>query len=577
MRGLERRGCEPLRFLNAAFDNWDGSESLTTFSLREITELETLKFIQKLSNSTAFGRDKLDGLSMKVAAGHLKGPITHLINVSIRTSQFTSKWKLSRLIPILKSKDLSGLTPSSYRPVALLPVVSKIIERAVQMQLQEHMERHDLFNEHSHAYRQNLSTATAILQLMDELYRATDDGQISQLLAIDQSAAFDCVSHQILLRKLTKYGCSTGTISWMRNYLSHRTQYTSIGRHKSHMVATDRGVPQGSILGPLLYLIYTNEIGETVKDKDCKDLTHLDRTKLFGSNCGRCGLIVNYADDLTYHVANRSRNMNQQKISENLTILKDFLNDNELVINAGKTATLELMTKQKKGRTGGEPPHIVVRTETGELKHINDCKQMRLLGTNLQQNLGWRAYLESGRKAILPTIRKQFGAIKILGKMLPRGSKKLLAEGLLMSKMIYIITQWGGAGHSQITAVQRLQNQIARWITGQRRRVRISTLLEEVGWWSIREQIRIHSLVQLWKVLHLNKPATIRNKLRMDDEGEIHLPPPRLQFTLLGFTWRSVEYWNELPQEIRTLKSLPKFKRSIKKWTMDRRNIDPDG
>ena len=96
---------------------WDGSESLPTFSLREINELETLKFIQKLSNSTAFGRDELDGLSMKVAAGHLKGPLTHLINVSIRTSQFASKWKLSRLIPILKYKDLSRLAPSSYRPV----------------------------------------------------------------------------------------------------------------------------------------------------------------------------------------------------------------------------------------------------------------------------------------------------------------------------------------------------------------------------------------------------------------------------------------------------------------------------
>ena len=167
VRRLNGGGCDPLRFLKGAINRWSGRDRIGIFNLREISESETLKLVQKLGNTTAFGRDGLDGLSMKVAISNLLSPLTHIINMSIHTNKFASKWKLSRVIPILKSKDASRLSPSSYRPVALLPVVSKIVERVIQTQLQEHMECHGLLNMNGHTYRQNVSTATAIMQVMD--------------------------------------------------------------------------------------------------------------------------------------------------------------------------------------------------------------------------------------------------------------------------------------------------------------------------------------------------------------------------------------------------------------------------
>ena len=196
--------------------------------------------------------------TLKIAVDELKDPLTYIINTSIRTTTFASKWKISRIIPLLKSKQHSPLDPASLRPVALLPVVSKLVERTVQTQLQRHMETAGILNQNSHAYRANLSTATAMLQVTENLYRATDENLIAQLLAIDQSSAFDCVHHGILIRKLEKYGCSSNTLKWITSYLSHRSQFINVGRHNSRMEATPRGVPQGSILGPLLFLAFTN-------------------------------------------------------------------------------------------------------------------------------------------------------------------------------------------------------------------------------------------------------------------------------------------------------------------------------
>ena len=275
--------------------------------------------------------DGLDALTVKSAADELSGPLTHLINISIRTKTFASRWKISRIIPHLKSQEASKIDPSSYRPVALLSTVSKLVERTTQTQLQKHMEMEKLFNHNNHAYRTNFSTTTALLQLTEKLYTATDKNLISQLLAIDQSSAFDCVNHEILTQKLRKYGCSQETLDWMISYLGNRSQFVNVGRHNSNIVTTNRGVPQGSILGPLLFLVYTNEISEAVVDPECRNLSHSQKMKLFGENCDDCGQVVSFADDTTYQIGNKTRNMNQIKITKNLTELEKFLTDNELV------------------------------------------------------------------------------------------------------------------------------------------------------------------------------------------------------------------------------------------------------
>ena len=129
---------------------------------------------------------------------------------------------------------------------------------------------------------------------------------------------FDCLEHEILLQKLEKYNLGSDAIAWLRDFLLLRTQYVVIGGGQSRMTPVTTGVPQGSVLGPLLYAIFVNETSEAIKQVDCTDQTHLDRSKLFGRQCQVCGLLTGYADDNTYTIASRTRLENQTKIIQAL-------------------------------------------------------------------------------------------------------------------------------------------------------------------------------------------------------------------------------------------------------------------
>ena len=214
-------------------------------------------------------------------------------------------------------------------------------------------------------------------------------------------------------------------------------------------------------------------------------------------------------------------------------------------------------------------------TSQGDLMKITDSKNFRILGTNLQQNLNWQKHLETGTKAVLPIIRKKLGALKQMGKQLPPTTRKLLAEGLIISKLIYMITQWGGATQNCRTQAQRTMNQAARWVCNSNRRTRVSKLLLDCNWMSVNDLTTYHSLIQLWKIVRLNRPENFEN-FAIDNSDKIQITEPRLQFTLEGFRWRTSADWNELPTDVRKTMSLPVFKRKVKQWIKLRRTEEPD-
>ena len=447
LENLPTSNTDPLEQLNLALDKWENKRDRETFNIKRTTELEVLKVMKSIGNSTACGLDGQDLISLKAIATSLYKPLTHLINKSIEQRKFANRWKLARIIPLYKGKQKIREQPDSYRPISLLSVTSKIVERIVQKQLADYMTTTGQLNPNQHSYRADHSTTTAWTQMTDTIFEATDQNLIAAILAVDQSSAFDCVSHAILLRKLEKYGIGTNSLEWFCSYLSNRTQCVNIGTKYSNMKQVLNGVPQGSVLGPILYALYTNELPNVLKDNNnCQDPAHENNEYLFGENCRRCGTVLCYADDATMMTASRTRPENQIKLQEGLDKIDRYLVANRLAINRTKTCIQEIMIPQKKARLKDAPPVLIERERDGSEKMITSKTECRILGGTMQENMSWGAHLDWGEEALLPAARQKLGVLKHLGRTLPLRTRKMVAEGLILSKIRYLIPIWGGLG-----------------------------------------------------------------------------------------------------------------------------------
>ena len=187
----------------------------------------------------------------------------------------------------------------------------------------------------------------------------------------------------------------------------------------------------------------------------------------------------------------------------------------------------------------------------------------------------WHQHLETGAKALLPAVRKQLGLLRHLGNKLPKRTRNNLARGLILSRLNYLMPLWGGASPTLLNKVQILLNTTARWVSGCRKRTRIKTLMETVGWYYIREQIYIATALQTWKIVNWEKPLRLRDRWTLDENRKIQILEPRLQLSNGCYRWRGPSQWNCIPQWIREEPSISIFKSKIKRHVLDRRNLDP--
>ena len=518
----------------------------------------------------------IDSKSIIVAVLDLYKPITFLINLSIMKGTFATRWKTARIIPLHKGKGADCQQTKSYRPISLLSPVSKLVEKAVQEQLLSFLEDTNQLNLNLHAYRKDTNTTTAMIQISDTILEATDKNLVTTLVTIDESAAFDTVSTDILLEKLQLYNVDSKSLKWIKSYLNGRSQFVQIGAKKSVTSPVNRGVPQGSVLGPILYSVYTNELPETIVDQECPEEAHKKVNKLFSDNCTKCGSLPCFADDATFIISRKTRPELQEKITENMKTIKTFLNNNDLTVNESKTKILELMVKQKRTKIKGTQPELVTKDDNGDDLVIKPGMSIRILGGNFHRNLSWSGHLEVGELPLLPTLRKRLGALKHLSKGIPKKCRLILANGFIMSKIIYLIPLWGGTYSKQMGKVQTIMNMTARWITDESKRTRTSILMEKCKWFNIQELINYHSIIAIWKILKTGKPEHLRDRIKLDNDGLMMDRNPRLQTTGLGLLWRGQHLWNSIPQEARDATSIAKFKTSTRKWIMDSRDIIED-
>ena len=192
----------------------------------------------------------------------------------------------------------------------------------------------------------------------------------------------------------------------------------------------------------------------------------------------------------------------------------------------------------------------------------------------MHNNLLWDAHLSSGKKAILPAVRRQLGMISTISRNMSKKARLQLVNALALSKLTYMMCLWGNATSNHIRKAQVVLNSAARLVTGKRKTTKQRDLMEDCGWLAITEWTEYLALTQLWKTVRLGQPAYLSEKLEIQDEDKIETSLPRLKMTSEAFRWRTKRTWNKLPTELRTEQSLIRFKKKLKTWILSKRTED---
>ena len=232
----------------------------------------------KINKST--GLDRISARLLKDAAVIIAPTLTDIFNQSLKSSTFPKIFKEGKVTPIFKSGDRTNM--SNYRPITVLPILSKILERFVHTQIYNYLTENKILSPNQFGFRPNLSTSTALAFFTHNILENADNGLVTASIFLDFSKAFDTVDHVILLRKLKSIGLDDNSLNWFKSYLTNHQQKTSINDTLSSSLPVSVGVPQGSILGPLLFIIYINDMPSIVKH--CKVILYADDTLLYYSS-----------------------------------------------------------------------------------------------------------------------------------------------------------------------------------------------------------------------------------------------------------------------------------------------------
>ena len=503
-------------------------------SLHHVTVEQVRKLLKKLKNTTSTSIDELDNFAVKTSAEIIAGPLHHVIVLSINQNKFPTGWKYSKVIPL--HKKLSQLERKNYRPVAILSPLSKILEKVVYTQIYDYFTRNKIFHPNLHGYRGNRSTQTALLQMYDRWVEAAVAGKVSGVVLLDLSAAFDLVEPSILINKLRIYGLDENFLNWIESYLTNRHQAVWIDHTLSEFLECEVGVPQGSNLGPLFFLIFYNDLPYSL-DSELDVFADDSSLTVSGDD------VVAIGDKLT---------MEGEKVHQ-------WMLANKLKLNADKTHLLTLGTQQ---RLRTLPHHPEVHMDGVLLEEDKDKCEL-LLGCSIQGDLKWHFQVAN----LLSKLRTRLTGLNKIRFIVPFTTRKIITNSIFNSIMVYCLPLFGGCDDSQIKDLQVLQNRAARIVTHSAPRSPRSDLYDNLGWLTVNQLIVYHSLIAVYKVRESKEPEYLSEKLSVDTPtGRILIANSKIRLAQNSFIIRASSNWNDLPLATRKIRKIGMFKTEAKKW-----------
>ena len=508
-----------------------------SFHLKEETEETIIKLIDRIRVDVATGPDEISAKLLKDAKSTIADSLTRLVNLSYRKSTFPTSMKKAVIKPLHKKNSTEEI--SNYRPLSILSVVSKIFERSATDQIVQYLEENKLLNPTQHAYRKKHSTTTCLMEVIDFISEQRDKGKVVGVASLDLSKAFDSINHTHLLNKLANIGLDLQAVQWCKSYLQERKQKTKFKKYTSTEHTVTSGVPQGSILGPILFIIFTNEMA---------------------SNFPNCK-IMSYADDTQLIVTGNTKIQVKTKLEELIKQAQIWYTKNSLMNNASKTEVL-IIGNERKG-----DPHMHIVVEDGDkTKHLKPKQSIKILGVQIDEQLNWNNQIQAVRKKATNSIRN----LHRINQLIPLKHRVLLYNSLVATHYNYADTVWSGCGVTNEKKLQTTQNFAARSILGWKKRSSATEALKELKFLPLKYKRKTHEAVYVHKALNGKLPDVIANKyhnqmskqnLRSASQLTLNIPTHKTQKYQQGPLYRTLKSWNDTSVESRVSTDSNTFKK----------------
>ena len=512
---------------------------VNSFTLIPTTPEEVSKILKNMKPKSSSSHDKISPKLAKLTQEGITIPLVHIINLSLQTGQIPNNMKLAQVVPIFKNGEKNLI--QNYRPISLLPTFSKLLERIVYNRLYKYLVINKVLTPCQYGFQKHKSTELAILELLDNLVTSMSNGNHCFGIFLDLSKAFDTLNHALLLSKLEHYGIRGLAHTWFKNYLTDRRQFTSVNGFDSGVSAVTCGVPQGSILGPLLFLIYINDL----------------------VNVSNIGNMILFADDTNLIYENSNLTELISIVNTDLEKVTDWFRINKLSLNVEKT---KFISFRKKPSSETISDNLMISGT-----NIKQVKKISFLGVLIQENLKWNEHitLKSNK------ISKINSLLYRLKNTVPERTLINIYNALIVPHLSYGITAWGDAPQSLLKRLITLQKKALRTITGSKYNSHTEPIFKKLNLLKLKDLYKVNccklhyrSKINTLPHSHVHNLPTVGeiNPYSSRSSSDIYIRTISQNIQKQTLNHKIGTMWNSLPTHLKEISNitLPTFSKKLK-------------
>lgn len=517
-------------------EHWMKNKNQHSLFLAPTDPTEVFVVINNLKTKKSMGHDGISTWLLKQLANELCNPLSDLINMSLNNGDVPDILKLAKVIPLYKSKDKHSL--ENYRPISVLSAISKVVEKIVFKRLYNFLESHSLLSDSQYGFRPQHSTADAMIDFTNNICEAFEKNEHGIGIFLDLSKAFDTINHDILLKKLDWYGVRGRALDWFRNYLENRKQYTAYKTASKPMPIT-HGVPQGSILGPLLFILYINDLPHAINY--LKPILFADDTNLFHRS-------TNYSTLFS-------------QANQDLCSLNEWFKANKLSLNINKTVYIVF------SRSPNQKPENI-NIKIGD-SIIQQNQSATFLGITIDSHLNWKQQITK----VKGKVKSSIYIINRIKNFIPKHSLLTLYQTLIQPHLEYGLILWGGANVSLLKELFILQKKAIRIINKthyyehtsplfrNNKILKLTDLYEyNIAKFMFRydQGILPSSLNRIFTTNKTHHQYNTRNR------NNPRIPLSKYSITIKSVKHRGPQIWNHIPITVRSSRTMNTFRFKLK-------------